>query len=84
MYLPDPYKLEVIKFLDSDAGKAFVTALSQRAPQNPDANLPHSTKLSTYDQRAGFYNCMTEMTRLPKESPAPGAVKPNVLFDPRD
>lgn len=68
MFLPDPYKLDVIRFLDSAAGKALLTAWAERKPAAPDASLPHSTKLSTYDQRAGFEYAMEQLQALPRES----------------
>lgn len=85
-FLPDPFKLEVFKFLDSAAGKALLTTLRANQPANPDANLPHSTKLSTYDQRAGYEKALDMLVKIPhgsqQDNSKPTQLSP--LIDPRD
>ncbi len=85
-HLPDPYKIDVIKFFDSAPGKALMEVLRARCPASPDAGLPHSTKLSTYDQRAGAEFMLGEMLKVAHESAPPkdAEKKLNVLLDPRD
>ena len=84
VFLPDPFKLDVIRFLDSPAGKALTVALEERKPGAPHPNLQPSTKMSLYDQRAGYELAMAEMRRLPHESPPVPDVHITTLLDPRD
>lgn len=85
-YLPDALKLDVIKFLDGPAGKAFTQVLRARCSDAPSATLPHSTKLSMYDQRAGAEFILGEMAKIPHESANSAPDKPAsaILLDPRD
>ncbi len=85
-HLPDPYKIDVIKFFDSAPGKALMEVLKARCPASPDAQLPHSTKLSMYDQRAGAEFMLGEMLKVAHESSQDQIAKAvtNPLLDPRD
>lgn len=85
MFIPDPFKLDVIKFFDSNAGKALLTAMDARKPESPDKSLPHSTKLSGYDQRAGYELAMSELRKIPHESQSSTETpKISPLLDTRD
>jgi len=86
MFIPDPFKPEVIRFFDSPAGKAFLLALQLRKPRNPDAVEQQHTQLNRYSVRNGYEICLEEIAKIPQESQPQEdhSLQEKILLDPRD
>ena len=86
MFLNDAFKADVLKFLASPAGTAFVEVLRQRRPNSPDGTTPHAhTLMNGYAIKEGYDIALAEIMKIPHDS-APQEPDSAVqrLLDPKD
>ena len=71
MFLPDGFKPDVIKFLDSPAGKALVIELRARKPASPSSGETAHAMIQRYANAEGFEMAIENLLKLPLEAEAP-------------
>ena len=65
--LPEPYKLEVIKFLNTPAGQMFLSVIGARRPAWPGgAETPHGHSFQC-GTLAGYEKCLEQILKIPQE-----------------
>ena len=70
MYIPDGFKADVIKFLDSDAGKALIIAFRARKPAPPSAGDSAHGMIQRYAMREGYEFADDQLMKIAHEGPA--------------
>lgn len=80
MFLPDGFKPEVIKFLETPAGKALVIALEQRKPAQPSSGETAHGMIQRYAIREGFEMALTSLAKIAHEAESPDQAKDDDPF----
>lgn len=87
MFLPDPYRIDVQRFLESPAGIALFKVARLRMPPTPVSADSPSAQAHRYAIRDGFEQALNLLETLPTEyapQPTEEAVITSKLTDPRN
>ena len=67
MFIPDAFKPDVVKFLDSNAGRALVIALRARKPAPPSSSETAHGMIQKYANAEGFEMAVDQLLKIASE-----------------
>jgi len=69
MFIADAFKPDVVKFLDSNAGRSLVIALRARKPSPPSSSETAHGMIQKYANAEGFEMAVDQLLKIPHEGP---------------